>query len=319
MKRALTTFGNPFGLALYDKAQHGVRGKAQNHNKSNRQSVSWIVLSAEGEVISLHEDPVDYCKALRQVIEASASPERLRALWGRNSVTIEMLRANLRDLRTEAGEHYADILLSLYQRQLKELYEEQEADQAEAEAVQKAIQAGTPDQEVAQAQAEAVQKTATPDTSGQQVGHANGGEVPNESVLRANGADSSKEQKGANAAGQIDKSALPISAPRRIRDKDHLRFVASQPCLVCGRSPGHAHHIRYAQPRAMGRKVSDEWTVPLCATHHRALHTVGDEQKWWKERGINPIIHAEQLWRERWGEGVDLSTRARELIRPIPG
>ncbi|MEE8607533.1 MAG: hypothetical protein V3S55_08015, partial [Nitrospiraceae bacterium] len=132
------------------------------------------------------------------------------------------------------------------------------------------------------------------------------------------GAASSNGQHHATAAGPIDKSTLPISAPRRVRDKDHLRFVASQPCLVCGRSPGHAHHIRYAQPRAMGRKVSDEWTVPLCATHHRALHTVGDEEKWWKERGINPIIHAEQLWRERWGETIQQPSRARELISPGP-
>ncbi len=75
-------------------------------------------------------------------MRTSSSPERLRALWSRNSVTIEMLRANLRDLKTEAGEHYADILLSLYQRQLKELHEEQEADRAEAEAVKEAAQAG---------------------------------------------------------------------------------------------------------------------------------------------------------------------------------
>ena len=68
----------------------------------------------------------------------------------------------------------------------------------------------------------------------------------------------------------------------------------------------------------MGRKVSDEWTVPLCATHHRALHNVGDEEKWWKERGINPIIHAEQLRRERWVETVQQPSRARELISPGP-
>ncbi len=68
----------------------------------------------------------------------------------------------------------------------------------------------------------------------------------------------------------------------------------------------------------MGRKVSDEWTVPLCATHHRALHTVGDEEKWWKERQIDPIIHAEQLWRERWSETVQQPSRARELISPEP-
>ena len=76
--------------------------------------------------------------------------------------------------------------------------------------------------------------------------------------------------------------------------------------------------MRFAQPRAIGRKVSDEWAVPLCATHHRALHTVGDEQIWWNERGINPITHAEWLWDERRGVGVDLSSRARELIRPTP-
>ncbi len=69
----------------------------------------------------------------------------------------------------------------------------------------------------------------------------------------------------------------------------------------------------------MGRKVSDAWTVPLCAIHHRSLHTVGDEEKWWKARQIDPLKCAEQLWCQRRVEGVDLSTRAREIIRPIPG
>ncbi len=116
----------------------------------------------------------------------------------------------------------------------------------------------------------------------------------------------------------VFKSALPISAPRRIRDKDHLRFVASQPCLVCGRSPGHAHHIRFAQPRAMGRKVSDEWTVPLCATHHRSLHTVGDEEKWWKERQIDPVTHATCLWQETRDQALPVA-KAKDLIMPLPG
>ena len=72
---------------------------------------------------------------------------------------------------------------------------------------------------------------------------------------------------------KIEKSTLPIGEPKRIRNRDHLRYVASQPCLVCGRSPSQAHHLRFAQPRAMGRKVSDEFTVPLCATHHHQLDT----------------------------------------------
>lgn len=40
--------------------------------------------------------------------------------------------------------------------------------------------------------------------------------------------------------GKIDKSVLAIGAPRRLRDKVHLRFVASHSCLVCGRQPADA-------------------------------------------------------------------------------
>ena len=64
--------------------------------------------------------------------------------------------------------------------------------------------------------------------------------------------------------GRIDKSVLAIAEPKRLRDKAHLKFVASQPCLVCGRQPSDPHHLRFAQPRAIGLKVSDEFTVPLC-------------------------------------------------------
>ena len=74
---------------------------------------------------------------------------------------------------------------------------------------------------------------------------------------------------------KIDKSALTISEPKRIRCKEHLRFVASQPCVICGRLPSHAHHIRYAQSRGLSLKVSDEFTVPLCAIHHQHIHTTG--------------------------------------------
>ena len=74
---------------------------------------------------------------------------------------------------------------------------------------------------------------------------------------------------------QIDKSVLAIAEPKRIWDKAHLRFVASQPCLICGRQPSDPHHLRFAQPRALGLKVSDEFTVPLCRGHHRQLHQAG--------------------------------------------
>jgi hypothetical protein len=50
----------------------------------------------------------------------------------------------------------------------------------------------------------------------------------------------------------------PTGKTIRLRDKDHLKFVSKQACVVCGRTPSDAHHLRFAQPRALGRKVSDE-------------------------------------------------------------
>jgi hypothetical protein len=84
----------------------------------------------------------------------------------------------------------------------------------------------------------------------------------------------------------------------RLRDKDHRKFVSSQPCVVCGRSPADAHHLRFAQPRALGRKVSDEFTVPVCRLHHRELHRQGDEAAWWESIKIDPLPIAHRLWRQ---------------------
>jgi ERF superfamily protein len=98
------------------------------------------------------------------------------------------------------------------------------------------------------------------------------------------------------ASAKTKKNELTISEPRRHRDKGHLKFVASKPCLVCGRSPADAHHLRFTQPRAMGRKVSDEFTVPLCRTHHRDNHRFGDEVAWWSRKAIDPVETSRKLW-----------------------
>ncbi len=97
---------------------------------------------------------------------------------------------------------------------------------------------------------------------------------------------------------KIDKSQLAIPEPKRLRDKAHLKFVASQPCLVCGRSPSDPHHLRFAQPRAIGLKVSDEFTVPLCRGHHRELHQAGNEEIWWQRRQIDALKIASAFWEE---------------------
>jgi hypothetical protein len=88
---------------------------------------------------------------------------------------------------------------------------------------------------------------------------------------------------GQSRATSIDKTLLALPAMRRIRDREHVRSVAKQPCLVCGRRPADAHHLRFAQSRALGRKVSDEFTIPLCRGHHREVHRSGDEAAWWEK------------------------------------
>jgi hypothetical protein len=89
-----------------------------------------------------------------------------------------------------------------------------------------------------------------------------------------------------------------------LRDKDHRKFVSAQPCLVCGRSPADAHHLRFAQPRALGRKVSDEFTVPVCRVHHRELHRQGDEAAWWQGIKIDPLPIARRLWQHARPNGT---------------
>jgi ERF superfamily len=103
---------------------------------------------------------------------------------------------------------------------------------------------------------------------------------------------------GTATADGIDKSQLAHPEPRRFRDKEHVKFVAKQVCLMCGRRPADAHHLRFAQHRALGRKVSDEFTVPLCRGHHREAHRCGDEAAWWKNAGVDPTIIARALWVE---------------------
>ena len=87
-----------------------------------------------------------------------------------------------------------------------------------------------------------------------------------------------------------------IGKPTPERDRDHLRFVAAQPCLVCGRTPSDPHHIKFAEQRAMARKVSDRFAVPICRLHHRELHRRGNERAWWQQHGIDPLGAAARFW-----------------------
>ncbi len=118
----------------------------------------------------------------------------------------------------------------------------------------------------------------------------NGSRFPRSAAMSENG---SVEEVPSETAQQL---VTPLSKELRLRDRDHLRFVNTQPCLACGRSPSDAHHLRFAQPRALGRKVSDESTVPLCRSHHRELHRCGNEPTWWSRFGVDPLPVAAALW-----------------------
>src|SRR5262249_38451178 len=123
------------------------------------------------------------------------------------------------------------------------------------------------------------------------------------------------ESTDAGQAKGIDKSILTVAAPRRYRSREHLRYVAQQACLVCGRKPSDPHYLGFTQPRALGRKVSDEFAVPLCRGHHRAVHRSRDERAWWRQAGLDPIKVARRLCKATRGMGQRRSQRA-ALPRP---
>ena len=82
----------------------------------------------------------------------------------------------------------------------------------------------------------------------------------------------------------------------------HLKFVRGLPCLVCGDNTStEAAHIRAAcsmvgkRHVGLSEKSSDFWAVPLCGRHHRAQHSMNEEQ-FWDAADIDPFIIALALW-----------------------
>jgi hypothetical protein len=104
------------------------------------------------------------------------------------------------------------------------------------------------------------------------------------------------QPKKTPAEDDFRREVTVLSKPVRERNRVHLKYVAGQPCLVCGRTPSDAHHIKFADSWTVGRKVSDRFTVPLCRLHHRELHRRGRERVWWQQKGIEPLNVAKALW-----------------------
>ncbi len=223
-KRALATFGNAFGLALYDPGQSQVT-KLHSPLRSSRRKLS--LKQADGAE-TYHSDVKSFADAMLKMVDEATSIERLYVFWALNIGSIRAF-----DEQANGAGLAARIIDSIKFR-----------------ARQLAI-------------------------------------VPLP-------ADSS--EPAASAHGEIAESFL-LPKEKRIRDREHLAFVATQPCFICGRQPAQAHHLRFAQHTAMSMKVSDEFTVPLCTIHHDQLHRSGDEKAFWTNHNIfDPLQHAAKLW-----------------------
>jgi len=233
-KRALATFGNPFGLALYDR-DHGQVTRPQRSRRSRRQSELQFTLHLAGFQPETFNDEEAFVAAAKAAIATLKSTQDVYAFWTENL-------ASLTDLRIKAastGDTTTDTIIEVLRARAYEILEARKA------------------------------KSESPPAA------------------------PSEPKTGADPQGDL---AFPKE--KRLRDKAHLAFVAKQPCIICGRTPSHAHHLRFAQKRAMGRKVSDKFSVPLCSVHHDSLHRVGDERQWWARHGIiDPLQIAEKLWR----------------------
>lgn len=233
-KRALATFGNPFGLALYDKEQAGVTKPMLRPNSRPNAGDDTFLLNIPGRATTRHPTASAFVAAALEAIPKLASLDALYAFWEVNVASLAQLR-----IRSESHERNpAESIIASLKRQ------------AQALTTRQGVQSGTPNALAAPA-----------------------------------------------SAAEPREARLAIPKERRIRDKAHLLFVTRHPCAVCGREPVHAHHLRFAQPRAMAMKVSDEFTVPLCAIHHDELHRSGDERAWWARHGIiEPLKIAAKLW-----------------------
>ena len=198
-KRALATFGNPFGLALYDREQLGVR--KTRSEKASPPIGPWVLRSASGSEQESFDKPSEFAGALQNAMTEAQEMEILFAIWEQNVETVRALNRCLRQDQSPKSGIAPQLVNYLKQCTIA---------------------------------------LVKPQNRGNGSDHH---KMPDHRKIMS----AVLPSKGVRP--KIDKSVLTFGEPKRIRCKEHLRFVASQPCLICGRSPSHAHHVRYAQPR----------------------------------------------------------------------
>lgn len=297
-KRALMTFGNPFGLALYDRDQKGVH----TPRRAKAEKALWELRDAGGEITGRYSDASLCERALLQAIEAATSHEELDALRHHN----QALDALIRQLRKGRGARKGSDLATAWERRRGELAASDGATTEPAGQVeQKEHDAGEPEPA---GDAPGSSSTTEKEDDADRGGVEDQAEATAEPGGTTFPPGPSPEERVAMEASEtapaptsrpprfVRLSGPALVTPRRIRAPEHLKWVRTLPCLVCQRTPADAHHLKHVQPNAMSLKPGDQWVVPLCRIHHRELHDAGDEEAWWKKQNIEPRAHAESLW-----------------------
>jgi hypothetical protein len=67
-------------------------------------------------------------------------------------------------------------------------------------------------------------------------------------------------------------------------------------CLICGRSPADADHLRFAQPRAMGARSATNSPYPCAESITGTSITSETKSPWWERRAIDPLATSRMLW-----------------------
>jgi DNA recombination protein Rad52 len=118
-KRALATFGNRFGLALYDRDQAGVTPAPTETAPPPTQRFS--LYGPAGEVVSDNLSAEAFCGGLRQMIEKTQIVSALEDLSEANRVPLGQLRDTRKDLVSAKGVPFVQILQGLLARRRQEL------------------------------------------------------------------------------------------------------------------------------------------------------------------------------------------------------
>ena len=104
-----------------------------------------------------------------------------------------------------------------------------------------------------------------------------------------------------------------VAKSKPVKSKGYLKFLHLLPCAVTGRRDAiQAAHLSFPNAalghygRPKGLKVSDRWTLPLCAEEHAKQHS-GNEREYWSAVGIDPHVLAltiHGLWVELGDDAV---------------